>query len=78
MLVVAWRVPVVAGATTVISIGFGPGVICSAAQVTVSFDSVQRQSLLAETAENFTGGGNTVVITKPNPLSLFRSSAMTR
>src|SRR5712664_4162621 len=70
-------IPVEEGAVTVTSIGFGPGTIASAEHVTVNFDSVQRQVLPPDARENFTVEGRTIVTTIPNPLSLFRSSAMT-
>ena len=77
VLAVAWSVAIVAGAVIVTSIGFGPGTIRSAAHVTVSFDSLQRNVLPPEAQTNLTAGGSTIVMTMPDPLSLFRSSAMT-
>src|SRR5579872_7064540 len=70
--------PVCAGAVTVMSIGFGPGTISFALQVTVCFDCVQFHVSVFATLRNFTCDGSVIVTMTPEPLSLLKSSAMTR
>src|SRR5690349_8208736 len=66
--------PVCAGAVTVMSIGFGPGTISFALQVTVSFDCVQFHVSFFATPTKLTCDGSVIVTMTPEPVSLLKSS----